>query len=271
MTKGKKFAFLGAGNMGQALIKGLLAASLAEPSNITATDTDDQKLQSLSREEGIVTTGDNSAAVSASDVIVLSVKPQVMESVLNGISDVADGSKLILSIAAGITIDFIKSRLRGNPRIIRVMPNTPALLKEGAAAMAPSENSTDEDLKLALEVFSSVGKAVVVDEGLMDAVTGLSGSGPAYVFLFIEALADGGVKMGLAREVALQLAAQTVAGAARMVLELGKHPGELKDMVTSPAGTTIEGVHTLELGGFRGIVMSAVEEATLRSRELGSS
>ncbi len=271
MIKGKKIAFIGAGNMGQALIRGILSASLVDPGNITAADTDAEKLQQLNKEYGIATTQDNSDAVSSSEVIVLSVKPQVMESVLRGVSPVVDDSKLVLSIAAGTTIESIKSQLKNGPRIIRIMPNTPALVGEGAAALAPGGNATEEDVNLALEVFSSVGRAIIVEEKMMDAITGLSGSGPAYVFLFIEALSDGGVKMGLPRDVSLLLAAQTVLGAARMVLELGKHPGELKDMVTSPGGTTIEGVHALEHGALRSITIDAVEAATLRSQELGKA
>jgi pyrroline-5-carboxylate reductase len=271
LIKGKKIAFIGAGNMGRALISGLLTASLVEPGDIVASDPDDASLGQLKTEHGIETTRDNASAASHSEVIVLAVKPQVMEPVLQGISSVIDDSKLVLSIAAGITIDFIRSRLGKGPRIIRVMPNTPALVREGAAAIAPDSSATEEDVKLTVDFFSAVGRALVVEEKMMDAVTGLSGSGPAYAFIFIEALSDGGVKMGLPRDVSLQLSAQTVLGAARMVIELGKNPGELKDRVTSPAGTTIEGVQTLESGALRGTVMKAVEAATLRSRELGKA
>ena len=271
MIKGKKIAFIGAGNMGQALISGLLTASLVQPKDVIAADLDEDRLGQLSSEHGIETTRDNASAVSNSDVVVLAVKPQVMAPVLKDISPVADGSKLILSIAAGITINFMRSHLQNGSRIIRIMPNTPALIGEGAAALAPGDGTTEEDVKLAEEIFSSVGRALVVEEKMMDAITGLSGSGPAYAFIFIEALADGGVKMGLPRDVSLELSAQTVLGAARMVLELGKNPAELKDMVTSPAGTTIEGVQALESGAFRGTVMRAVEAATRRSQELGKA
>lgn len=271
MIKGKKIAFIGAGNMGHALIRGLLRASLLEPGDIIAADVDADKLKQLGSEYGIATTHDNSAAASRSEVILLSVKPQVMEEALRSMAQVTDTSKLVLSIAAGITIDFMKSRLKKGPRVIRVMPNTPALVGEGAAALALDSSATEADVKLAIEIFSSVGKAIIVEEKMMDAITGLSGSGPAYAFLFIEALSDGGVKMGLPRDVSLQLSAQTVLGAARMVLELGKHTGQLKDMVTSPGGTTIEGIYALEQGGLRGIVMEAVEAATLRSKELGKA
>jgi len=271
LIKGKKIAFIGAGNMGRALIRGLLKASMVEAKDITASDIDADRLEKLGEEYGIGTTGNNADAASRADVIILAIKPQVMEPALQSISNAADGSKLVLSIAAGITISLIKSHLQKGPRIIRVMPNTPALVGEGAAALAPDSNVTEEDLKFALEAFSSVGRAIVTEEKMMDAVTGLSGSGPAYAFLFIEALADGGVKMGLPRDVSPELSAQTVLGAARMILELKEHPGRLKDMVASPGGTTIEGIYALEQRALRGMVMEAVEAATLRSRELGKA
>jgi pyrroline-5-carboxylate reductase len=192
-----------------------------------------------------------------------------MEAALQGIAASVDQTKTILSVAAGITIGFIAERLPAKARIVRAMPNAPALVLAGAAAIAKGEHATAEDLQIAEAMFGAVGKAVVVEEKHLDAVTGLSGSGPAYVFLFIEALADAGVKMGLARDVAGLLAAQTVLGAAKMVLESGRHPAELKDMVASPGGTTIAGLYALERGGLRGILIEAVEAATIRSRELG--
>jgi pyrroline-5-carboxylate reductase len=192
-----------------------------------------------------------------------------MEAALKGIAASVDQTKTIISIAAGTTIAFVAGRLPAKARIIRVMPNTPALVLAGAAGIAKGEYATAQDLQIAEAIFSAMGKAVVVEEKHLDAVTGLSGSGPAYVFLFIEALADGGVKMGLPRDVATLLAAQTVLGAAKMLLEGGRHPAELKDLVASPGGTTIAGLHALERGGLRGIVMEAVEAATSRSKELG--
>jgi pyrroline-5-carboxylate reductase len=192
-----------------------------------------------------------------------------MDRVLGDIAPAADTSKLVISIAAGITIGRIEKLLTGNPRVIRVMPNTPALVLAGAAGIAAGTSAGKDDLDIAQEIFNAVGRAVVVEEKLMDAVTGLSGSGPAYVFMIIDALSDAGVKAGLPRPLALELAAQTVFGSAKMVLETKEHPAKLRDMVTSPGGTTIEGLHALEKGKLRATLMNAVEAATARSRELG--
>ena len=200
---------------------------------------------------------------------MLSVKPQTMEDLLDEIAPAIDHRKLVISIAAGISIHTIARKLGAGVRIVRTMPNTPALVGAGATALARGAHATDADLGEAKRLFEAVGIAHVVDEHLLDAVTGLSGSGPAFVFLAIEALADGGVKVGLARPVAMALAAQTVMGAAKLVLETGEHPGRLKDQVTSPGGTAIAGVHALEDGGLRAALISAVEAATRRSRELG--
>jgi pyrroline-5-carboxylate reductase len=208
-------------------------------------------------------------AVSQAEIVLLCVKPQVIDVVLTKIVPVADKDKLLISIAAGVTIARIEKVLTGGPRVVRVMPNTPALVLAGAAGLAGGKNATNDDLALAQSIFNSVGRAFIVDEKLMDAVTGLSGSGPAYVFTIIEALAEAGVKAGLPRQLALELAAQTVYGAAKMVLETKEHPGKLRDMVTSPGGTTIEGLHALEEGKLRATLMNAVAAATARSRELG--
>ena len=209
--------------------------------------------------------------MTGADVIILAVKPQIMGAVLKEIAPVVDDGKLLISIAAGVATKKLREHLGKTARLIRVMPNTPALVLEGVTAVARAEGLKPGDLEAAQELFGAVGRVVVLDEGAMDAVTGLSGSGPAYVAIAIEALADGGVKMGLDRATATLLAAQTVLGSARLILETGVHPAQLKDMVSSPGGTTIAGIAALEDGGFRRALMQAVERATLRSRELGAS
>jgi pyrroline-5-carboxylate reductase len=212
---------------------------------------------------------DNVAAAREAGIVVLSVKPQAMNKLLDEIGAVLDAGKLVISIAAGVPIAAIERKVGHGVRIVRVMPNTPALVGAGATALSPGEHATPADLLQAKALFDAVGKAVVVDEPLLDAVTGLSGSGPAYIFLIIEALSDAGVKMGLARVQAQDLAAQTVFGSAKLLIETGEHPGRLKDQVTSPGGTAIAGLHTLEAGGLRTTLMNAVESATRRSHELG--
>ena len=269
MSIDKKIAFLGGGNMAEALIKGLLAAGAAKADQIFVTDISSDRLEYLKKTYGIIIQKNNRETVEQSGIILLCVKPQVIDRVLEEIAPVADTSKLVISIAAGITIGRMERVLTGKPRVIRVMPNTPALVLAGAAGLAGGKNATGDDLALAQSIFNSVGRSFVVDEKLMDAVTGLSGSGPAYVFEIIDALSDAGVKAGLPRELALELAAQTVYGAAKMVLETKEQPGRLRDMVTSPGGTTIEGLHALEKGKLRATLMNAVEAATARSRELG--
>lgn len=269
MLQGRTIGFIGAGNMAEAIIRGLLEAKLMTADRLIASDIVEAKRQQIHLRYGIQTVAEGRDVGMKASILVLAVKPQDMEAALKGIAASVDQTKTIISVAAGITIAFIAERLPAKARIIRAMPNAPALVLAGAAGIAKGEYATAEDLQLAEAIFSAVGKAVVVEEKHLDAVTGLSGSGPAYVFLFVEALADAGVKVGLARDVARLLAAQTVLGAAKMVLESGRHPAELKDMVASPGGTTIAGLHALERGGLRGILIEAVEAATIRSRELG--
>jgi pyrroline-5-carboxylate reductase len=269
MPLGKSLAFLGTGNMAEALLKGLLRKERAAPSEIVCAEPRAERRDEIARLYGVRVTDDNRAAVVGADLVVLSVKPQVLDAVLAGVGPALGPGHLVISIAAGVPIAVLASRLPAGARIIRTMPNTPALVGEGATALSRGPHATEADLALARSLFEAVGLAVVVDEHLLDAVTGLSGSGPAYVFLAIEALADGGVKAGLPRATALTLAAQTVLGAARLVLETGTHPAQLKDQVTSPAGTTIAGVQALEARGFRAALMEAVEAAARRSRELG--
>jgi pyrroline-5-carboxylate reductase len=262
-------AFLGSGNMAEALLKGLLHARVAAPSQIICADRRPERGPELTHKYGVRFTASNLTAVKEAAVIVLSVKPQVMDKVLDEIGPALDASKLVISIAAGVPIAAIERKVGHGVRIIRTMPNTPALVGAGATALSPGEHATEADLAQAKSLFDAIGMTVIVDEQLLDAVTGLSGSGPAYIFLIIEALADGGVKAGLARAQAQELAAQTVFGSAKLLIETGEHPGKLKDQVTSPGGTAIAGLHTLEAGGLRTTLMNAVESATNRSRELG--
>jgi pyrroline-5-carboxylate reductase len=269
MLNGKCLGFIGGGNMAEAMIRGLLKAQLLGPQEILASDVTAERLTYLQQTFGIRTSRDNAEVAGKADIVLFAVKPQIMSPVLDGLLDVITEEKLLISIAAGISTRLIAEKFPGKVRVIRVMPNTPALVLEAASALAPGAAATPEDLELAKRLFAAVGKVVVVEETLMDAVTGLSGSGPAYIFLIIDALSDAGVKVGLSRKVAQLLAAQTVLGAARMVLETHKHPGELKDMVTSPGGTAIAGLHTLEAGGLRTTLINAVEAATRRSMELG--
>lgn len=268
MAIDKKIAFLGGGNMAEALIKGILAAGTVKPDQVLVTDISSERLEHLRKTYGIIIQKTNAEAFRQAGIVILSVKPQVMDKVLAEVAP-ADGKNLVISIAAGITIGKIENALGEKARVIRVMPNTPALVLAGAAGIAGGKNADDDDLAAAQTIFNAIGRSVVVEEKLMDAVTGLSGSGPAYVFMIIDALSDAGVKAGLPRPVALELAAQTVYGAAKMVLETKEHPGKLRDMVTSPGGTTIEGLHALEKGKLRATVMNAVEAATARSKELG--
>jgi len=269
MLRERTVGFIGAGNMAEALIRGLLEARLVTAERLVAADILEARRRHIQQRYGVETVSDAGAVASKASILILAVKPQDMETALRSIAASVDQSKTIISIAAGTPIVFIAERLPAKAKIVRVMPNAPALVLAGAAAIAKGEHVTAGDLQIAETIFSAVGKAVLVDEKHLDAVTGLSGSGPAYVFLFIEALADGGVKMGLPRDVAMLLAAQTVFGSAKMLIESGRHPAELKDTITSPGGTTVAGLHAVERGRLRGTLMEAVEAGTLRSRELG--
>jgi len=268
-VRGKRVGFIGGGNMGEALIRGLIGANLVKPDLITATDVRADRTRELADQFGVTAHSDNARCVRDADVVILAVKPQIIGDVLRDIAPAVEPRHLLISIAAGVATATIRAALGKDARIIRVMPNTPALVLQGAAAVAKGKGLERDDLATAQEIFGAVGRVVVLDEHLMDAVTGLSGSGPAYVAIVIESLADGGVKMGLDRATAMTLATQTVLGAAHLLLETGLHPGALKDMVSSPGGTTIAGISALEEGGIRTTFIRAVERATLRSRELG--
>lgn len=269
MLKGKRIAFLGAGSMGQALIKGLLEAKLVDKEQILASAKSQGKLDLLHEKFGIDTTLDNERVAEEGDIVFLAVKPQVVAEILLQTKKNLTENKLLISIAAGISLDSLESQLNHSVPVIRVMPNTPCLVGEGASGISLGTYANEEHKELAEFIFSSVGKAIVVPEKLLNAVTGLSGSGPAYIYMAIEALADGGVREGLTRQQALILAAQTVLGAARMVLETGEHPGVLKDKVTSPGGTTIEAVASLEEDGLRKALIKAVSVAAKKAEDLG--
>jgi len=264
-----RVGFIGGGKMASALVKGLLAARLTTPDRLIASDILLAVREALARDASVRVTADNAAVAAASDVLILAVKPQVMTSVLAELRSAVEARHLVISIAAGITLRQLSDWLGSDRRIIRVMPNTPCLVGASASAFARGAHATDNDAALVERVLRAVGIAFELPEHLLDAVTGLSASGPAFVAVMIEALADGGVLMGLPRDIALALATQTVYGAAKMVLEAGLHPAQLKDMVASPGGTTMAGVHALERGRVRAALIDAVEAATLRAVELG--
>jgi len=255
--------------MATALAGGLISSGFTTADNVCASDTYETAREKFAHETGASTLASNQTITEQSDIVILAVKPQQLPDVLAEIKAAVTDRQLLVSIAAGSPLSLFLETLGSSNRVIRVMPNTPCLVKQGASAFARGGTATEADASLVESLLSTVGIAVEVPESQLDAVTGLSGSGPAYIYQIIEALSDGGVRMGLPRDIATQLAAQTVKGAAEMVLETGEHPGALKDAVTSPAGTTIAGIHALEAGGLRSSLMNAVSAATLRSIELG--
>ena len=265
---GTGIGFIGGGNMAEAILKGMISGGTATKS-ILVSEPLEPRRQQLASAYGVGTTADNSEVARSCSTIILAVKPQQAASVCSALESELLGKHLLVSIMAGVSCSTLEGFFSEPVRVVRVMPNTPALVLCGAAAIARGKNATDADMAEVEAIFTQVGSCCRVDEKLMDAVTGLSGSGPAYVLTFIEALADGGVKNGLPRETALNLALQTVMGTAKLLAETGEHPGSLRDKVTSPGGTTIAGLHALEKGSFRATVMNAVEAATIRSRELG--
>jgi pyrroline-5-carboxylate reductase len=272
MLNSKKIGMIGTGNMGVALIDGLIRSGATNAENIICFDTSERQLESVRDRFKITTAADNIAVVEAADIIIYAIKPQIMASVLKETADHLDMSKLVISIAAGVPLAAIESLLNKDLRLIRVMPNVAVAVREGATAIAAGGHASEEDVRLTMAIFDSVGKSVFLKENyLMDAITGLSGSGPAYIFMIVDALADAGVKVGLSRKDALFLASQTILGAAKLLIETGSHPGELKDSVTSPGGTAIAGLHTLEKGGLRTTLINAVEAAANRSKELGEA
>jgi pyrroline-5-carboxylate reductase len=264
-----KIGFLGAGKMATALAKGFVHAQLVRPEDLIASDPIEAARQAFAREVGGKSTAFNPDVLQFAKVIVLAVKPDQVNDVLGEVRRNATEKHLFISIAAGVPIARIESNLSAGARVIRVMPNTPALVGASASAYALGKGAQPDDGALAQKLLLAVGVAYQVKESLLDAVTGLSGSGPAYAFLIIEALSDGGVAAGLPRDIATKLAAQTLLGSAKMLLETGLPAGALKDMVTSPGGTTIEGIHELERAGLRGALISAVRAATEKSKKLG--
>ena len=269
-TPEQRLAVIGAGNMGEALLRGLLRAGVIGADRVVATVRRAERQAHLTSTYGVTVTLDNLAAVREADVVVLAVKPQILDRVLGEIGASVKPTALVISVAAGVPASNIEGRLPAGVHVCRVMPNTPALVDAGATAIAGGAHARPEDLARVRSMFEAVGMVIEVEEGLLDAVTGLSGSGPAYVFMIIEALSDAGVKVGLPRYQAQALAAQTVLGSAKLLIETGEHPGVLKDRVTSPGGTAIAGLHTLEEGGLRTTLINAVVSATQRSKELGS-
>lgn len=265
-----RWGFIGSGKMATALVRGMIRAGMAAPDTIAVSDPVDAAREALAKETGVATCDSNLEVAGRSDVLVLAVKPQSMAGALAELRPAVGSRHLVISIAAGIPLATLANGLSAGGRLVRVMPNTPALLGEGAAAYCLGRDATEADGRVVRSCLASVGRAYLVPETLLDAVTGLSGSGPAFVYVMIEALSDGGVRVGLPRDVATALAAQTVLGSAKMVLETGLHPGVLKDQVASPGGTTIAGLHALEKGGLRAALIDAVEAATRRSAELAA-
>jgi len=263
----RRLLVIGAGAMGQALVRGLIAADVYAPGDIGVADIAKERLSVFSEETGVMQVG-NVEGASHSGIILIAVKPAAVNGVLDEISGYVGSDQTVISIAAGVTLQQIGSKLRSGVPIIRAMPNTPSMVGAGATAISRGKMATDIDVERAKNIFGAVGKVIEVPEKLMDAVTGLSGSGPAYVYTMIETLADAGVNAGLPRDQAALLAAQTVFGAAKMVIETGEHPAKLRDAVTSPGGTTIAGIVALERGAFRATVHEAVEAAVDRSRDM---
>lgn len=268
MLKDKTIAVIGAGTMGSALIGGMLRAKLTVPKRLFASRRSEEALEKLRRQWKIHALADNRKAVSSASIVILAVKPQMAGEVLEEIAPVVKTSQLFISVMAGLTTRYIAKKLKKRVPVVRAMPNTPALVDAGATAIAGGEHASKKDIATAEAIFASVGQVSVLPENLMDAATGLSGSGPVYLFMVIEAMIDGGVKMGIPRPIAAKLAAQTVFGAAKLVIESGKHPALLRDDVTTPGGTAINAIHTLESMGLRNVLIEAIVTATKRSEEL---
>jgi pyrroline-5-carboxylate reductase len=270
MLNDGKLGFIGVGNMGEALLRGIIGSELMSPADVIASDVNLKKLRDLSTELGITAVKSNCELVKRSHVILLALKPDVIRTVLSEISSDLAQPRWCISIAAGVSIATIESILQAGCPVVRAMPNTPALVYEGMIAMCPGTYASEDHIRKAQQIFQAVGKVIVVEEKLMDAVTALSGSGPAFVFLIIESLTDAGVQLGLSRADAAIMAAQTVLGAGKMTVGTGEHPAILKNRVTSPGGTTAAGLYELESGGVRASIINAVVAAALRSKQMSS-
>jgi pyrroline-5-carboxylate reductase len=268
MAQDLKLAVLGAGRIGETLTAALLDAGVVRPGAVTVTAAHPERLEGVTERLSVNGTLSNAEAVVGADVVLLCVKPRTVPEVVAEIGGVLEPAQLLISVAASVSTGFIEKSLRAPVPVVRAMPNTPVLLRRGMTGLAAGKSARPEHLELATSLFGAVGRTVIVDEKHMDAVTGLSASGPAFIYVAIEALTEGGVKVGLPRDVATELAAQTVVGAGAMVLETGEHPAKLKDAVTTPAGCTIDGLLELEEGGLRVTVIKAVVKATERAREL---
>ncbi|WP_101843335.1 pyrroline-5-carboxylate reductase [Halobacillus sp. Marseille-P3879] len=266
----KKIGFLGCGQMGQAMIQGMIDSRVVEPEQISATALTDETIDFVADEYGIFISNDNKKLAASSDILFLAVKPYIYEGVIQEIKSSVTEDTVIVTVAAGITLEKVKNSFDFNVKVIRAMPNTPSLVGAGMSVLCPNDFITEEELSSVKELFESFGESEVVGEHLMDTVTAVSGSSPAYVYMFIEAMADAAVQQGLPREKAYKMAAQSVQGAAKMVLETGIHPGELKDTVCTPGGTTIEAVNMLEQTGLRSSVIQAMNACTLRAKELSN-
>ncbi len=267
----KKLALIGAGKLGEGLLSGLLSSQLVSAGRVAATVAHQPRADYLAEKYGVKVHTDNARAVSGSDLVLICIKPQQVKGFLHEVKKDLRKNALIISAAASVTTALIERELGRPARVVRAMPNTPCLIRQGMTALARGKHATDEDVKVAQEIFGSMGRAVVVDEKHMDAITGLSASGPAYVYLIIESLAEGGVKLGLPRELSTELSAQTLLGASALVLHTGEHPAKLKDVVTTPAGCTIDGLLELEEGGLRVTLIKAVVRAAERARQLVQS
>lgn len=271
MLGGKIVGIIGAGNMGEVLIRGLVHSGRVKKSDILASDVNPERLAAVEKAYGIRTTSSNAELVKKASIVILAVKPQNVDPLLEELAGSSHEHHVFVSIVAGVTTERLAEKMHHQSGVIRVMPNAPASVQAGITALCPGRNVSPEDLGRAEAIFGCIGRTVILqNEALMDVVTGLSGSGPAYVFMFIESLSDAGVQLGISRKEASLLAAQTVYGAAKMLLETGKHPSELKDIVATPGGTTFAGLKMLEKCNFRSTLMEAVEAATRRSRELGA-
>jgi pyrroline-5-carboxylate reductase len=268
MLKNQTIAVIGAGHMAGAMIGGMIKSKLVPAKSIVAARRNPEALASLQKKWGVRATSDNRKAVAGADIIILAVKPQMAKKVMEELAGGVTKEQLVISVMAGITTASISKALRVDGPVVRAMPNTPCLVDAGATAVAAGANAGERELALAEAVFGAIGLVVTLPESALDAVTGLSGSGPVYIYMVIEAMIDGGVKMGIPRAVAAKLAAQTVFGAAKLVLETGKHPAVLKDEVTTPGGTAITAIHVLESKGLRSVLIDGVEAATKRSQEL---